>query len=248
MPVCKGCGASYDDKHEFCSYCGRAKPEPESAKVQVSISFQDKWETCRIYTESWEEPNYYSVNKYWAEAIGPNGKYLAGESSPFRYYFGSTLYQKKGYTGAGPAHNFLVNQLASDGWEAINSGGEWWETQFRRRVDENNPRPWTLWVLNPKTSGIKKHQFNLTRIKGTKKIKGKECADWVIHGLSTEFKGGFVNIGRSEEMERILEEFVRKMMGENFEPIPQKANENLKKCFMEDTSSLWFFRALLKRK
>ena len=27
MPICKGCGASYDDEFKFCPYCGRAKPD-----------------------------------------------------------------------------------------------------------------------------------------------------------------------------------------------------------------------------
>ncbi len=28
MPLCQGCGASYDDNFKFCPHCGRAKPAP----------------------------------------------------------------------------------------------------------------------------------------------------------------------------------------------------------------------------
>jgi len=250
MPVCNGCGGSYDDKFNFCPNCGRAKPEPESLKVQVqvNISTQDKWETSKIYMTNWDDGSgSYTTNQLWCEAIGSSGKYLAGESASFRYYQSNTRFQKKGYIGGEPAHAFLVNRLVRDGWEAIPSGGEWWQTQFRRRENENNPKSWTLWLVNPKISGFKKHCFNIARIQGTKKIQGKNYPDWEFHGSSREFKGGLLNIGYSDEMSRILEEFVKQIISEGFEPVTQKENEELKNCLMEDTSGLWFYRAFLKR-
>ena len=35
MPVCIGCGGSYDSNFRFCPFCGRAKPEPETVKIQL---------------------------------------------------------------------------------------------------------------------------------------------------------------------------------------------------------------------
>jgi hypothetical protein len=48
MPVCKGCGGSYDNEFKFCPYCGRAKPESDPLKIQVNVTSNDRWETCKI--------------------------------------------------------------------------------------------------------------------------------------------------------------------------------------------------------
>lgn len=37
MPLCQGCGASYDDNFKFCPHCGRAKPEPQSINLNVQV-------------------------------------------------------------------------------------------------------------------------------------------------------------------------------------------------------------------
>jgi len=242
MPVCKGCGGSYDNNFQFCPHCGRAKPEQESLKVQVSVSLQDKWEICKIYMGNWNDGlGVFEIRQFWAEAIGPNGKYLAGESEAFRHYLNpnySAAYHEDTYVDR--YHTVLVNRLATDGWEAIPSSGEWWQIQFRRRVDENNPKPWTLWFVSPHSSGIKKSCFTLGRIKGTKKtITGKDSPNWEFHSLSREFKIGLLGkIEQSEESIKVLEEFVQQMISEGFEPVKPKVNEKL---------SNWYFRAFLKR-
>ncbi len=38
MPLCQGCGASYDDAFKFCPHCGRAKPEPELINLNVRVA------------------------------------------------------------------------------------------------------------------------------------------------------------------------------------------------------------------
>jgi hypothetical protein len=247
MPICKGCGGSYDSKFKFCPYCGRAKPESESLRIDINISSQDKWETCKIYKTHLEDGGVFSKYQFWAEAIGITGKYLAGESSQFLYYFKNAAYQKEGYSGATLAHTFLVNQLVSDGWEAIPSGGEWWQTQFRRQVDKNNPKPWTFWEVVCNPSSIIKYRFKLARVKGVKKVQGRDVTDFVHYGESAEFKGGLIKIGRTPEMEKILGAFVRQMTAEGFEPLAQSVNENIKKCYIEDTSYNWYLHAFLKR-
>lgn len=34
MPLCQGCGASYDDQYSFCPYCGIEKPKPPKDNSQ----------------------------------------------------------------------------------------------------------------------------------------------------------------------------------------------------------------------
>jgi len=38
MPLCQGCGASYDDNYKFCPHCGRAKPEPQAINLNVQVA------------------------------------------------------------------------------------------------------------------------------------------------------------------------------------------------------------------
>ena len=42
MPVCEGCGYSYDDSFKFCPQCGRVKPEPKDIKVMLSDDSSDR--------------------------------------------------------------------------------------------------------------------------------------------------------------------------------------------------------------
>lgn len=37
MPVCDGCGFSFNDTFKFCPQCGRAKPEAPSVKLEVEV-------------------------------------------------------------------------------------------------------------------------------------------------------------------------------------------------------------------
>lgn len=50
MPTCLGCGASYDDRFAFCPYCGRAKPQPHTVRVQVA-------EPIRVLVEEQQPKN-----------------------------------------------------------------------------------------------------------------------------------------------------------------------------------------------
>ncbi|MFZ2362246.1 MAG: hypothetical protein WA040_23095 [Anaerolineae bacterium] len=38
MPLCQGCGASFDDAYKFCPQCGRAKPEPQAINLNVQVA------------------------------------------------------------------------------------------------------------------------------------------------------------------------------------------------------------------
>lgn len=35
MPLCEGCGSSYEDRFQFCPYCGRAKPQQQQIKIAL---------------------------------------------------------------------------------------------------------------------------------------------------------------------------------------------------------------------
>ena len=43
MPLCQGCGASYDDNFKFCPHCGRAKPEPEMVNLNSTSHVSRPW-------------------------------------------------------------------------------------------------------------------------------------------------------------------------------------------------------------
>ncbi|MBU1683783.1 hypothetical protein KJ742_07640 [Patescibacteria group bacterium] len=251
MPICEGCGGSFDENFKFCPYCGRAKPALTPLEVNLNISLKDVWETCRIYMAIWDGAVSYIEYQFYAEAIGPNGKYIEGESPTFRKFLMDQATADKGYIASEPAHRFLVNQLISDGWEAIPSGGQWWETQFRRRVIVENLKPWELWILKYESNPHKKWLsmiFTLSRINGTKKIRGKDYPEYVFYGQSREFKGKVIGSFRSEESLCVLEEFTSQMTKEGFIPVSQAVNEQLKKCLCEKTDILWFYRCFIKRK
>jgi uncharacterized protein YjbI with pentapeptide repeats len=42
MPVCDGCGASYDNSFKFCPHCGRVKPEPTKIIIEHVIQESDR--------------------------------------------------------------------------------------------------------------------------------------------------------------------------------------------------------------
>lgn len=47
MPVCPGCGSSYEDQFAFCPYCGRAKPQdPKPIKIEVTHSQAGSSRAC----------------------------------------------------------------------------------------------------------------------------------------------------------------------------------------------------------
>lgn len=35
MPLCEGCGSSFEDRFGFCPYCGRAKPKQQEIKITI---------------------------------------------------------------------------------------------------------------------------------------------------------------------------------------------------------------------
>jgi len=48
MPLCEGCGSSFEDKFMFCPYCGRSKPEMKKLQVEVDFTHKAALDDCPI--------------------------------------------------------------------------------------------------------------------------------------------------------------------------------------------------------
>ena len=156
MPVCKGCGGSYDNQFKFCPHCGRAKPEP--ATININVTSDDVWEACEIILarDKDSEKKFLNVSvkfsyRFFAEAIGPKGRYQAAVSDILEqgnlfgwgqcdyYYYrgpdgmGSPIFMWK-RDNAQQKLDILVKKLASDGWQPTSRGQEWYSERFKRKV------------------------------------------------------------------------------------------------------------------
>ena len=247
MPICKGCGGSFDDNFKFCPYCGRAKPEPDSLKIQLSVSPKIRWETCKICYRDWETYSLFQVingrwGEFWASAIGPKGIYVAGESPVFSMKKGPNI-----------AHSFLVDQLSYGGWKAIAipSGNKWWEISFRRQVKEDNPKPWRTWELNVyEIPSPYKHVTLVHPLNDIKPPSDSKYIEMSVYGKSAEFKPIFLEgfaFRETEERRKVVKEFLQQMVGEGFELVEPSLTEKLKKVIKSNVSELWYYHVLLKR-
>lgn len=65
MPVCEGCGGSYDKSFNFCPYCGRAKQELSDINLNVNISVENnkKMIQGRVYLLTVSKGNW-SIFKF----------------------------------------------------------------------------------------------------------------------------------------------------------------------------------------
>lgn len=247
MPMCKGCGGSFDDSFRFCPYCGRAQPESEVIKVEVSVSSGDKWETCQIrrYTYTFKERGYDNNQGYfWADGIGPNGTFSAGDSP---------IFSPGSEQGGRQAHTFLVNQLIKNGWESDGSfGEEWWQNKFRRRYGKEYPPSWTTWEICSEINGFLQNTgyFFIQRCP-----QGNE-KEPVKHGKSREFNTGFLYglFGDAEqrekeqvEQEQILKEFLAELKSQGYKLVLDSENKRLKKVLRSGSNS-WYFQILMKEK
>lgn len=41
MPVCVGCGSSYEDQYQFCPFCGRAKPSKPELAIAKEVTIKE---------------------------------------------------------------------------------------------------------------------------------------------------------------------------------------------------------------
>jgi hypothetical protein len=163
MPICDGCGGSYDDQFKFCPHCGRAKSEPPT--VNINVTLDDIWETCEIYLAyNFEKPSagldkILGISRiswrFEATAIGPQGRYAAAWSDtlePQKNGRGDYFSKFTGVRLDDHIHeqnptidrliranceskvDDLINKLVKDGWQPTGRGQEWYSERFRRKI------------------------------------------------------------------------------------------------------------------
>ena len=128
---CSNCGTQIPDEAKFCWKCG--KPQGADARVEGT-----RWEICVIdYSVSWGL--FYSNKQFYfyATAMGPKGKYIAGKSPIVTEFEGIgdfENYLKK--WGDNPylkdALSSLIVDLTKDNWQPDGMGANWWSYKFRR--------------------------------------------------------------------------------------------------------------------
>lgn len=152
MPICIGCGGSYDDNFKFCPYCGRAKPQPERLQISVELHTTNKWETCKVvrsvFRTDVDGKRRIEEGYFYADAVGMKGGFTAGDSPVFgnRWYWQDSQWHWAN-SEERAALDFLVNQLVRDGWEPTGASSEWWEKHFRRSAGQEYPNPWVTWEV-----------------------------------------------------------------------------------------------------
>jgi len=135
---CTYCGKQIPDNANFCAHCGGAlkpdlQPESEGSWEYCQISWSGKWHSVR---------QWWTDVLFWADAIGKNRRYNAGQSATFDLGHNFTRQADPPLGGTGSdreksanAYNDLVAKLISDGWEPLpERGASAWELRFRRRL------------------------------------------------------------------------------------------------------------------
>lgn len=254
MSVCLGCGGSFDDSFGFCPYCGRAKPKPEAVEVNVNISYADKWETCRIARYSFSQKTDRELETatdegyFWADAIGPQGSYGAGQSPIYKTVFKWNKKTEKWgiqWSGMRTSYDFLIGQLVKDGWESAGSGGsDWWQGQFRRRLGQNCPPPFLAWEVFLKGKINRAwfvlrggpHRQDTTPVERYQSNQFKTDLQWFVRW----------DIEKPERT-RILHDFLEDLERKGYQVVSN--SEQLKDCYWqgEQDRTLWYFRILLER-
>lgn len=142
---CMNCGQELPDDASYCLRCGKGQ------KGNVSSAKQD-YETYEILWNTFKTPanlgKKFGRGKgiFYAEAIGPNGRYCAGESPPYQgityegepWYSGGPISSKKlsleAEASASAAFDELVKKLSAEGWEFVRTEDDWWYKRFRRKL------------------------------------------------------------------------------------------------------------------
>lgn len=139
---CNKCGTNLPDEAQYCHQCGTAQNPTQ--KVQAP---EQSWEVCEIvwqflpYSVSIFSRESKRKYRFWAQAIGPSGRYDAG-SVEFDAVIGSLTHSPLEHANEGSTENEiakttaldnLIQQLVSDGWQAAETrGSHWFSFRFRR--------------------------------------------------------------------------------------------------------------------
>lgn len=115
-------------------------------KVTVQLGRMPRYETCVIdfdIVEPQKEPMFGRAKpgrqRFVANALGVNGRYVAAVSSGYSYFSHSHPSRRGVFeTSEGRADLLsLMEQLVKEGWEPVGRRTEdWWSEGFRRQVAE----------------------------------------------------------------------------------------------------------------
>ena len=134
---CMRCGQQLPDDANFCLNCGLAQRPDAVTAMHVA---EPRWETCEIRWQKgrdhfWGGPE----GRFWADAIGKDGRYTATRSESVRAALGPvTIGGNQHYVplqDAAEEHlDAFITRLVRDGWESTGSRGDFWfSLRFRRR-------------------------------------------------------------------------------------------------------------------
>jgi len=132
---CTTCGRELRDEERFCAACGAPVGLSATTSETTVPSQPTTYETCEI---KWRPMRGIFTHRFvfYAEAIGPQGMYNAGESQPVKNMsspVGGVMHANQ--QAAERAMPAFIAQLTSQGWESVPEQGlEWFSYRFRRPV------------------------------------------------------------------------------------------------------------------
>jgi len=133
---CIKCGTELPDEADFCWKCGK----PQKGEAQVSPAEPPRWETCELKYEVVSK-GFLLISptvRIFADAIGPDGRYVAGTTPELKG-------RKGPYGDVEPGRDdreseravaALEKKLVKDGWDYVGfySDFGWFAKKFRRLV------------------------------------------------------------------------------------------------------------------
>jgi hypothetical protein len=140
---CANCGRQNPDDANYCNNCG--KPVRQDTAQRNLDQYQ---ETCEILCQDILKPaggvlGGPALIRFTAYAVGPSGSFVAGYSDGFDYpkarydqaihYDPPLLLPGPSDPGVKSAHDSLLRQLISEGWESTGRGQAWFNQRFRRQ-------------------------------------------------------------------------------------------------------------------
>ncbi len=110
MPVCEGCGSSFDDGFKFCPQCGRVKPEAKKINIEVDIKPRTSPYDCPLCEDA---ANVQKVSAIVASGTAEGSGHSISTGSTDFYSTASGKKVVDGYsTSTSSSSSFQQSQLA----------------------------------------------------------------------------------------------------------------------------------------